>query len=183
MTDMLAAMPPKILQCLVVACNPTAADGERITAWHVFDQYLKSLGYDGYELVKRITTEPVSEEDMKTVFDAGREQGRSEVIEQQRRTPPVSAQSFFNTGLSGISRSSSYSFDDRARIAGHDIHNGYQWSAIATHCAGNLLRIPAKHHGFLEDMAARLARFGGTVSGAQAKYLGNLFNQYLSGRI
>ena len=84
-------------------------------------------------------------------------------------------------GVSNL-RSDGYGFDDRDRIAGGAVYKGYLWSDIAGHCAANLNCIPAKHHGFLADMAGKL---GGhrTVSGAQAKYLGNLFSQYLSGRI
>jgi hypothetical protein len=182
MADKFTNMPKRIRQLLVVAFADTAADGERAKALREFDQYLKSIGTDGYEVIEKIETPSISDEEMQRVFDTGREEGHAEAVEQQRNTAPTAPRPFFSSNLGSVTRSSVYGFDDRDRIAGSDIHNGYQWRGIAEHCAANLNRVPTKHHGFIEDMASKLAGYS-TVSGAQAKYLGNLFNQYLSGRI
>ena len=129
---------------------------------------------------------PLTEDEMREIFEAGyAKRVADEAEEQQRRQVTAAPRSFFgNNGSGGVSnlRSDGYGFDDRDRIAGGAVYKGYLWSDIAGHCAANLNRIPAKHHGFLADMAGKLGGYG-TVSGAQAKYLGNLFSQYLSGRI
>src|SRR6476620_2624667 len=132
MTDKFANMPRKIRHCLVVAFSPSSADGERATALREFDQYLKSIGTDGHEVVETIETPSVSDEEMQRVFDTGREQGHAEAIEQQRNTIATApTQPFFGTNPGSVTRNSVYGFDDRDRISGHDVHNGYSWGSIA----------------------------------------------------
>jgi hypothetical protein len=172
---------PLIERLWAVLLSSNSSDTERLTALHAIDRHLIDAGIDGYEIIERVKTPPVSEEEMQKVFDAGRELGRIE-----NAVMVVPKQPFFSPpfGAPGVSRSSSvYGFEDGDRISGNDIHKNYRWSDIAEHCDDNADRIPDKHHGFLADMVDKLASSYGTVSGKQAKYLASLFTQYLGGRI
>jgi hypothetical protein len=168
---------PLIERLWAVALSPKSADDERIAALHAIDRHLAETGTDGYAMIERIKTEPVTDAQMQEVFDRGRELGRTE-----NAVVVVPKQPFFSPPGAPSRSSGVYGFEDGDRIGGDDIYKGYPWSAIADHCDANLNRIPDKHHGFLADMADRLNDYE-TVSGKQAKYLANLFAQYLGGRI
>jgi hypothetical protein len=173
MTDKFANMPKTVRHFWVVAFSPSAAPEERAKALKGIDGYLREIGADGYEVIRRVETEPVSDEDLQRMCDVAIARDRAE---QQRNTAVA-------TGLGNVGRSSVYGFSDTGRVAGHDTHNGYAWGAIAEHCYVNLNRIPIPHRGFVTGMADQLVSFGGTISGKQAKYLNSLFTRYLSGRI
>ena len=179
MADHPAAKLPLIERLWAVLFSTTASDSERLKALHVIDRHLTETGIDGYEIIERIKTPPVSEEEMQKVFDAGRELGRTEnAVTVVKPKPP-----FFGSP-GAVSRSGGiYGFEDDDRIRGADVYKGYRWCDIAEHCDDNAHRIPEKHHGFLADMADKLTRSYGTISGRQAKYLANLFTQHLGGRI
>ena len=172
MTDKFANMPKTVRHFWVVAFSPSAAPEERAKALKGIDCYLKGIGADGYDVIRRVETEPVS--------DVAIERDRAE---QHRNTPAVVTRPFFGSGSGSAGRSSVYGFSDTDRITGHDAHDGHCWSGIAEHCYDNLNHIPAQHHGFIEGMADQLGVFGGTISGKQAKYLNSLFTRFLSGRI
>ncbi len=174
MADKLATALPKIAKILRLVLNTSTPDGDWNNALTMLMATLREVDPGGHEITKLIEApSSLSEEDMKVIFDAGREQGRTEIIEQQRKTTSVLTTMFDNLGSYGGIR--------QGRISGHDTHNGYPWSEIAESCHRNANRIPSKHHGFLEGMADTLTGHG-TISEPQARYLGNLFDQYL-GRI
>ena len=178
MTDKFANMSPEFARFLLVALDNGKTDSERGIAIRKFTEWMTNIGSNGYELVERIKTTPVSDEDMQKVFDTGREVGRTE------NAVTVVPKKPFAGSAGVVSRSSSvYGFGDDDRIKGSDVYRGYQWCDIAEHCDDNADRIPEKHRGFLADMADKLTSGYGTVSGKQAKYLANLFTQYLGGRI
>jgi hypothetical protein len=116
------------------------------------------------------------------VFDKGRGTERS-IIEKQRRAAPLTTTSSFFSSPGPANASRVYGFGDTDRISGRDVFNGYTWGDITCHCDQNSHRIPDQHHGFIEGMADQLSSSYGTISGKQAKYLGNLFRKHLGGRI
>ena len=166
MPDNLDQKIPLIAKLLLVVLSPAAAEGDWSNAFEALLRTLKEVDPGGHALVERITTPPITEADMKLIFDAGRQ--------AERATP---APFFSDNGLGNVGRSSIYSFEDHDRVAGRDVFNGQRWVDIANHCAANLNRIPNRHHGFVEGMSDRLAY--GTITGKQAKYLHSLFRQYL----
>ncbi len=169
MSDKLATALPKIAKMLRLVLNTSTPDGDWNNALTMLMATLKEVDPGGHEITKRI--EGLDDVEMQEIFDAGREQGRTEVIEQQRTTTTALTAMFDNIGRHGIRQ---------GRISGHDTHNGYKFSEIAESCHRNAFRVPSKHHGFLEGMADQLRH--GTISEPQAKYLGSIFDQYL-GRI
>lgn len=164
-----------IAKLMLVVLSPAAADGEWANAWTALSRILEVADPGGHVLVERITTPPITEEDMKLIFDAGRQAERATL--EQHRGAAAPAPFFSNNGLGNVGRSNIYSFDDHDRVAGRDVLNGQRWVDIANHCAANLNCIPDRHHGFVEGMSDQLAY--GTISGKQAKYLHSLFRQYL----
>ena len=175
MADKFADMPPKFVRFLLVALDPGKTDSERGIAIREFAQYLTSIGSGGYELVERIATPPLTEEDMKLIFDAGRQAERATI--EQHRGAAAPTPFFSNNGLGNVGHSNTYGFDNHDRVAGCDVFNGQRWVDIANCCVAYLNRIPNRHHGFVEGMSDQLAY--GTISGKQAKYLHSLFRQYL----
>ena len=84
MTDKLAAIVPKLTKLLLVTLDNGSTDGERINAIRVgIQRQLKGADSDSHDLVKRL--EPLSEDEMQQIFNAGIEQGRAEEIENARR--------------------------------------------------------------------------------------------------
>jgi hypothetical protein len=181
MADTLDQKLPLISKLMLVVLSPSSAEGEWSNAFEMLQKTLKEVDPGGHGLVERIKTPPVSDDEMQKLFDAGREQGRIEAVAQQRSMVSVATRPFSGGNPNSPTYSRLYGFDDNARVSGRHTYNGYTWSAIANHCTDHLHRIPDKHHGFLEGMADRLVY--GDISGKQAKYLGDLFRQYLSGRI
>jgi hypothetical protein len=165
-----------IAKLLLVALNRSTSGHELEVAFAKLRQTLKEVDPDGHMLVERLKTPSVSDEDMQMVFNKGRELGRTEnavaVVPKKPLSKPPG----------GVSRSGHiHGFEDSDCISGSDFYKNYSWSAIAEHCADNMHRVPDKHHEFLADMADKLEY--ATISGRQAKYLINLFNQYLGGKI
>ena len=171
MADELDQKIPLIAKLLLVVLSSRAAEGEWSNAFEALLRILKEVDPGGHALVERITTPPITEEDMKLIFDAGRQAERATL--EQHRGAAAPAPFFSNNGLGNVGRSSIYSFEDHDRVAGRDVFNGQRWVDIANHCAANLNRIPNRHHGFVEGMSDQLAY--GTISGKQAKYLHSLF--------
>ena len=137
MTDKRATMPPRILQLLLVVLCPSAADGERINAMRAVDRYLASVGSNGHELMDRIKTPPVSDEDMQRVFDAGYAKRLADEAEQRRRAVAVTASLASGAVGEGV--------------------NGYTWREIAGHCAANGQHLNAWEREFTESVAEQLA--------------------------
>ena len=91
---------------------------------------------------------------MRRVFDAGYEKGLEEAIRKQ-----VEAEGAFGLCPDGSN----------------------DWEAIALFCQREKTHLDAKHHQFVDDMAARMV-WGREPTEKQGKYLLSLFRQ-LGGRV
>jgi hypothetical protein len=140
MTDALANVMPRIAQLLLVALSPGATEGERVNAMRAVQQQLERANSDSHELVERIKTPPLSENEMQKIFDAGREQGRAEEVEKRRRAM-VAVNSPLVSGGVG------------------DGINGYSWWEIVGHCATNAHRLSSQYEReFAESIAGQFQR-------------------------
>ena len=115
---------PRLVQFLLLALSPGASEGERTNAMNMARKELEKVGSDAHELGERIKASPLSEEEMKQIFDAGRAQGRVEEIEQRQRS------------VTAITVAAPFADGD----VGEGI-NGYSWREIVGHCVANKLRI------------------------------------------
>ena len=99
MPDKFTSMPPKVVRFLLVALDPGKTDSEREIAIREFAQYLTSIGSGGYELVERIKTEPVSDEDLQRMCDVAIERDRAA---QRHNTPVVATGPLFGSGPGSV---------------------------------------------------------------------------------
>lgn len=197
MANKLDTILPKVAVMLRVAFGKGVAANEREKAFKQIHVYLECAGSDGNDLAERVEnssalirdltaqlekSSALTKTEVKKIYDKGR---ADEAVEQKRRAvtvPPAAPTPFFSSGY-GNTNFSSVSSPVTGYVRGSDIGvNGYGWGEIAQHCAENINCFPDKHREFVTDMADDLSQ-GGRMSAKQAKYLGNLFSQYLRGRI
>ena len=91
MSTRLAPHLPRIAQFLLVALDRASADGERVNAMHAIDSALQNASADKYELIERIKTPPLTQEDLQKVFDAGYNKRISDEAELRSRVVAVMA--------------------------------------------------------------------------------------------
>ncbi len=87
-------------KCCGWSCRTNTPDGDWNNALTMLMATLKEVDPGGHEITKRI--EGLDDVEMQEIFDAGREQGRTEVIEQQRTTTTALTAMFDNIGRHGI---------------------------------------------------------------------------------
>jgi hypothetical protein len=155
---------PRIVQFLLLALSPGATEGERTNALGMARRELEKVGSDAHELGERIKTPPLSEEEMKKIFDAGRAQGRAEEIEHRQRS--VTAITAFADG-----------------DVGEGI-NGYSWREIVGHCVLNKHRIRNSWEAdFIQSVAEQLAKPYHRLTEKQAPIVRRIFLQWFDGKI
>jgi hypothetical protein len=130
------------------------ADGEIIAAVHAMQRVLESAGAGFHELADHLEKQNggVTEAEMKQVWDAGYAKGVADAENKQH-----GASDFRNT-------------DGRPN-----------WIAVALFLQRSKHRLDAKHHQFVDDMAARTA-WEHEPTERQHKYLHSLFFK-LGGKI
>lgn len=134
--DKLATVMPKIAQLLLVALDGGSSDGERINAVRAVRLYLSRVDSDSHDLVERIKTAPLSEDEMQRIFNAGIEQGRAEEAENARRNAVMTAP--FDVGEVGSGVGS------------------YTWLQIARHCERNTHCLNDWEREFTANVVRRL---------------------------
>ena len=112
----------KLTKLLLVVLSPSTLDGEWTNALEALQRILKEVDPGGHELVARLGTASISDEEMQRVFDEGRKVGRSEEAEQRRK--------------SMVAVTASYAGGGDAKG-----FNGYSWREIVGFCLLNNHRI------------------------------------------
>jgi hypothetical protein len=133
------------------------SEGEVLNAHGALKRLLasRSVGFtDLGNAIERLATGGLADDQMRRVFDAGYEKGLEEAIRKQ-----VEAEGAFGLCPDGSN----------------------DWEAIALFCQREKTHLDAKHHQFVDDMAARMV-WGREPSEKQGKYLLSLFRQ-IGGRI
>jgi hypothetical protein len=162
MDDKLATIVPKITRLLLIALGNGSTDGERVNAIHLVQQQLKDADSDSHDLLKRLEATPLSEEEMRKIFDAGFERGRSEEVENARRNAvTIAAPSVTGDVGRGVGR--------------------YTWLEIARHCECNTHCLDSWEREFIANVGRRL-RYK-PPSPKEAAKLHDIFHKRLGERI
>jgi hypothetical protein len=145
--------------CKIFSVMSSPNDGDKVVAVNAFNNALERNGVDYHVLVARMKKPWLSDsakEQFKSQLANARVAGRSETLRE------VEAKQ--------------YGIDDFRNADGSP-----DWRAIALYVQREKLRLPDRHHEFVDDMAARVP-FSRELSPKQLQYLESLFLK-LGGKI
>ena len=132
MSDKLATALPKIAKMLLAGPEHQHSRRRLECCAAMLMATLKEVDPSGHEITSRI--EGLDDVEMQEIFDAGREQGRTGVIEQQRTN---------HYGPNGdVRQYRPPRHSSGPHFPGTATHNGYKFSEIAESCHRNAFRVP-----------------------------------------
>jgi hypothetical protein len=135
----------------------TEFEGEAIATWRALGRLLAAHDATFTDLgngIEKLATGGLEEAEMRRLFDAGFAKG---LLEAERKQA------------------------EEHIVYGERADGSTDWEAISLFCQREKARLEAKHHQFVDDMAARLV-WGREPTEKQGKYLLSVFRQ-LGGRI
>jgi hypothetical protein len=169
----------RVAQLLLVALSAGATDSERVNAITLVQRQLEGAGCDSHELIERLKTDPLGEEDMQKIFDAGVAQGREEEVEKARlnavAAPPVTP---LTPPWYGAASMAPTTAPPMGVVTGV---NGYTWLQIAEHFVRNQHLLNDWERDFATDMARKLHYI--TPSPKQAEKIHQIFQKKFGERI
>ena len=135
----------------------TDFEKEALAAWRALKRLLASQSVSFTDLgnaIEKLATSGFADDQMQRLFDAGYQKGLEDATRKQ-----AEAEGAFGLRPDGTP----------------------DWERIALYCQREKGRLDAKHHRFVDDMAARMV-WGREPTEKQGKYLLSLFRQ-LGGRV
>ena len=166
MADKFDAILPKIVPLLKMLGSCT--EGEAVNVINALRLKLTNAGLDIYALVERIEKPGFSEDEMREIYDKAYTEGRTDGVEQGRRSAVIAAAPLLGALADDV---------------GTGI-NGYSWREIAQHCADN------KHHlasnwerEFVESVVEKLTHYYSSPTPKMANSLRHIFLNRFAGRI